>query len=142
MRDPRRYGWRTAMMLSETSRDVVVNNSEEYRTALTMLLEAKDFLANIYSTRRSVHADAKAAARYHVEKEVEQIRRNMRLMFGSPFGSPFSCATSSSLFAMRVARWCDIYHSQLDNLLSVELDAFVSPRSTTTMLPHGVRVQH
>ena len=103
-------------------------------------LPDQDFLQNIYSVRRSATRDSKDATRRHVEREVEGIRHSIRAMFGSPFGSPFSCATSSSLLGMRVARWTDLFTSQIDNLLSVELDAYLTPRSTTTMLPHGVRL--
>ena len=53
MRDPRRFGWRTAMILSEMGNDVEVQNSESYRVALTRILEAKDFVSNVFSVRRS-----------------------------------------------------------------------------------------
>jgi len=103
MRDPRRFGWRTAMILTETAADVEVQNSEAYRLALCRLLEAKDFLANVYSVRRSADRYAKDATRAQVEGEMEDVRREVRAMFPSPsWGSLFSSDTQSSLFGLRV----------------------------------------
>ena len=108
MRDPRRFGWRTAMLLPEVANDVAVQNTNAYRVNLGKLLEAKDFLANIYSVRRSADPAARSAVRDHVEDEMETVKRDTRALFGTPFGSLFSSDTQSSLFGLRVFRWTDM----------------------------------
>jgi hypothetical protein len=183
MRDPRRYGWRTSMILAETARDVEVQNSEQYRIALCRLMEAKDFLTNVFSVRKSLDRYTKEATRAQVEAEMEEVRRDIRSAFGTPFGSIFSSDTQSSLFGLRVyvsappgavcrgilrsrprhkthlyrsfnsprnvrayiprspsQRWTDLYTSNLMSLLSADLDAYLSPRSTTKVLSHDVRI--
>jgi hypothetical protein len=157
-RDPRRFGWRTAMILSEVNyhqckyyvsisplwaqveKDVEVNNSDAYRLHLTQLLEAKDYISNLYSCRPSLSLYDKDAVRTRMLDEMEQVRQAMRNMFGTPWGSIFSSDAQSSLFGLRIYRWTDLYSSDLKNLLHVPLDAYLSPRSTTKTLPHDVRI--
>lgn len=140
MRDPRRLGWRTAMILSELSRDVAVQNSDAYRAGLTKLLEAKDFLANIFSCRPYLSAEAKQAVLGHMGEEMEGLREEVRALFGSRFGSVFSSDTQSSLFGLRMYRWTDLYTAKVDHFNSHPVDAFLSPGGTTRTLPHDVRV--
>jgi HAD superfamily 5'-nucleotidase-like hydrolase len=140
MRDPRRFGWRTAMIVKELKRDVEVSSSDEYRQLLAQLLEAKDFLANLYTVRRGAHRYAKDAVRAQLLDEIDGLKRVMRSLYASKFGSVFSSADQSSLFGLRLFRWCDGYTSKLTNLAHRDLDEYLSPRSTTGVLPHDVRV--
>jgi len=140
MRDPRRLGWRTAMILSELAHDVHAKNSDAYRAKLALLLEAKDFLGNLFSCRPHLAAADKEAVHAAVAADMEALRADLRAQCGSRFGSPFSCDSQSSLFGLRMHRWADLYTSRLDNLHRLPVDAYLSPRSTTTTLPHEVRV--
>lgn len=140
MRDPRRFGWRTAMILPELATDVAVQNSDAYRVALGRLLEAKDFLSNVFSVRRSADPAARAAVRAHVQAEMGVMQRDLRSLFGSPFGSLCSSDTQSSLFGLRMYRWADVYTSSVRNFEALQLDAYLSPRSTTKVLSHDVRI--
>ena len=140
MRDPRTYGWRTALIIKELKRDVQVGNSEEFRTLLCQLLEAKDFLSNMYSLRRETHKYVKDATRAKLLDEIDDTKRRIRSLYASKFGSVFSCADMSSLFGLRQYRWADLYTAKVTNLLAHDLDAYLCPRSTMNALPHDVRV--
>jgi hypothetical protein len=139
MRDPRRYGWRTAVILSELKRDVAVNNPDEYRVSLARLLEAKCFLSNVYAMRRSSHKYVKDATRALLQDEMDQVSARIRSLSESGFGSSLSCDTQSSFFGLRVFRHCDLLTSRVSNFMNYGLDAYLTPRSTTKALPHEVR---
>jgi HAD superfamily 5'-nucleotidase-like hydrolase len=139
-REPRRYGWRSAVLLPELEKDIEVQNSEAYRTMFVKLLEAKDFLSNVFRCKPNLSKEAKGAILRELSLEMDDLRKNLRLMFGSPFGSVFSSASSSSSYGLMLLRWADLYTSSLDSFALNPVDAFLSAGGTTRALPHDVRV--
>lgn len=139
-KEPRRYGWRSAVLLPELERDIQVQNSEAYRVAFTKLLECKDFLSNVFRCKPGLTKEAKEAILRELTLEMEALRAHLRGQFGSPFGSVFSSASSSSAYGLMLLRWADAYCAGLDSFAAHPVDAFLSAGGTTRALPHDVRV--
>jgi len=124
------HGWRTACIVPELADEINTINSDKFRANVMHLidLEEKLEMTQKYST---------SGCREQIEKwtvERAETKKTLRDIFNPYFGSIFRCDMQTSYFQRRIARFAEIYTSDVSNLAHFPLDITIYPKRTS--LPH------
>lgn len=140
-----KHGWRTGAILNEIAQEVAIVNKIEYQrnamwlVALEKLIQAS-MMVDLHDNSIALDYDSifnyltLEQLRAHWLKERELLRQNSKSSFNPYFGSVFRTSNNPSLFSRRLARFADIYTSNITNLLNYPVDCHFMPRRSE--LPH------
>ena len=141
-----KHGWRTGAILTEIEQEVSIVNKKEYQRNIlwqttlekliekSMFVENENFLTAQTSSTSSFHSLSMSELRNIWLKERDVLREDAKNLFNPYFGSVFRTTTNPSFFSRRLARFADIYTSNVTNLLNYPVDCHFIPRRSS--LPH------
>lgn len=141
-----KHGWRTGAILTEIEQEVSIVNKKEYQRNIlwqttlekliekSMFVENENFLTAQTSSTSSFHSLSMPELRNIWLKERDVLREDAKNLFNPYFGSVFRTTTNPSFFSRRLARFADIYTSNVTNLLNYPVDCHFIPRRSS--LPH------
>uniref|UniRef100_A0A6U5EBC8 5'-nucleotidase n=2 Tax=Corethron hystrix TaxID=216773 RepID=A0A6U5EBC8_9STRA len=113
----REFGWTTAIVCPELSRELAIQNDEDYLLAeqtMKLLLQVlRRSQAILGYERRSLEDNRVLDG---LERRVSEIRDRQNKMLGNTFGSIFRARYQPSLFASSIRRYCDMYMSSVECL--------------------------
>lgn len=123
-------GWRTACIVPELAKEISTINSDTFRENVAKLIELEERLDNSQKYNPN-------SCKQEIE-EMKLARTNtkntLREVFNPNFGSIFRCDMQTSYFQRRLARFAEIYTSDVSNLAQFPLDITIYPKRTS--LPH------
>ena len=148
---PSSVGWRTGAVVAEVEREVAAQSHPRYRAALATLLDVERAVrlgggvSDAVSMDAALHASGgllDAATGVGVAGgpagggggALLELRDELKHMLNPRFGSSFRTLTGPTLFAHNLLRYCDVYTSRIENLLSLAPDHFLFPLRRA--LPH------
>ncbi|CAF1058763.1 unnamed protein product [Rotaria sordida] len=119
-----KYGWRTGAILEEVEEEINIINSESFQKTIQWL-NVLQWLINHLQIIPGPEADALMKT-WVAEREDEKAKS--RDLFNPYFGSVFRTHTVPTYFHRRLARFADVYTSNVCNFLSYPLDYIFFPR--------------
>jgi len=123
-------GWRTACIVPELESEINTINSEEFQANVQRLIELEDKL----ETEQKYNKLACKEQLEEWQEERSKTKKVLRDLFNPNFGSIFRCEMQTSYFHRRLARFGEIYTSNVSNLARFPLDITIYPKRTS--LPH------
>ncbi|CAF1314247.1 unnamed protein product [Adineta ricciae] len=125
-----KYGWRTGAILEEVEDEINIMNSDAFQKTIRWLTVLQ-WLTNKLQVIPGPEADL-VMKNWLVEQDAE--RAKSRDLLNPYFGSIFRTHTVPTYFHRRLARFADVYTSNVCNFLSYPLDYIFFPRRLA--LPH------
>jgi len=123
-------GWRTACIVPELAKEISTINSDTFRENVAKLIDLEERLD-----------DSQKYNPNSCKEEIEKMKlartntkNTLREVFNPNFGSIFRCDMQTSYFQRRLARFAEIYTSDVSNLAQFPLDITIYPKRTS--LPH------
>ncbi|KAJ8310729.1 hypothetical protein KUTeg_012594 [Tegillarca granosa] len=125
-----KHGWRTGAIIPELESEIIKANSKNYTSAVRWLNIIQDLIEDIQSD------DSPEAVAIKEEwlKERQDLRNFTKALFNPKFGSIFRTYHNPTYFSRRLARFADIYMSNVVNLLEYSVEHTFYPRRMA--LPH------
>ncbi|CAF1475807.1 unnamed protein product [Adineta ricciae] len=125
-----KYGWRTGAILEEVEDEINIMNSDAFQKTIRWLTVLQ-WLTNKLQVIPGPEADL-VMKNWLAEQDAE--RAKSRDLLNPYFGSIFRTHTVPTYFHRRLARFADVYTSNVCNFLSYPLDYIFFPRRLA--LPH------
>ncbi|CAF2368328.1 unnamed protein product [Rotaria sp. Silwood2] len=119
-----KYGWRTGAILEEVEDEINIINSDSFQKTIQWL-NVLQWLINQLQIIPGSEADALMKT-WVAEREEEKAKS--RDLFNPYFGSVFRTHTVPTYFHRRLARFADVYTSNVCNFLNYPLDYVFYPR--------------
>ncbi len=123
-------GWRTGIVIKELEREVEIINSPKFQQ---LVIEQQQLTTHL---NRAIHLTA--TERSALMERLLAISIDLKVSFNKNFGSSFKTFSGPTLFATSVARYADVYTSDIENLLSYPADHTFYP--ARVFLPHEVTI--
>ncbi|KAL3846863.1 hypothetical protein ACJMK2_017817 [Sinanodonta woodiana] len=131
LRDPSlKQGWRTGAIVPELWNEIQVINTDECKNRVRWLVAIEQLLEEI---QIEGSADGQALIQQLLE-ERNELRLYLKSAYNKQFGSLFRTFHNPTYYSRRLARYADIYMSNLTNFLQYSVDHTFYPRRTA--LPH------
>ena len=137
-----KHRWRTGAIINELEDEVRTFNRVEFQrnaawlAALERLIEKSMFLDEANGGRN--HA---IELRQRWLREREALKQASKSSFNPYFGSVFRTYTNPSYFSRHLARFADIYTSNVTNLLNYPVDCHFMPKRVDLAHEESIRVQ-
>lgn len=131
-----RYGWRTGAIIPELEREVQIQNSSEYKAAVTWLVTLQHL---IHEMQHQQSAESKKVIAQWLQ-ERDELRHFTKSLFNPCFGSMFRTYHNPTYFFRRLARFADMYTSSLTNMLRYPDDYTFYPHRV--ILPHEPSIRN
>ncbi|OUC44742.1 HAD superfamily hydrolase, 5'-nucleotidase [Trichinella nativa] len=135
----RRVGWRIAAIVPELTKEIRIQNSEEYRRKLLWL----QVLTSLIDEQCSEEAEKSVQMREILRNwcaERQRARDELEIFLNPHFGSIFRCYHNPSYFLMRLLRVTDVYMAKVTSLLQYDIEhTFFASRWP---LPHEADLCH
>ncbi|KRX38990.1 5'-nucleotidase domain-containing protein 3 [Trichinella murrelli] len=117
----RRVGWRIAAIVPELTKEIRIQNSEEYRRKLLWL----QVLTSLIDEQCSEEAEKSVQMREILRNwcaERQRARDELEIFLNPHFGSIFRCYHNPSYFLMRLLRVTDVYMAKVTSLLQYDIE--------------------
>uniref|UniRef100_A0A0D6R9B8 Uncharacterized protein n=1 Tax=Araucaria cunninghamii TaxID=56994 RepID=A0A0D6R9B8_ARACU len=138
LRGPSKAGWRTAAIIRELEREIIIQNEDKYRFQQAKLHILQELLGKFHSNPRG---DTDNALLDALEEERQKSRHAMKGMFNPRFGAAFLTDTGKeSAFAYNIQRYADVYTSKIDNFLNLSSEAWLYTPYDVKIMPHHVKI--
>ncbi|KRX88551.1 5'-nucleotidase domain-containing protein 3 [Trichinella pseudospiralis] len=135
----RRVGWRIAAIVPELTKEIRIQNSDEYRRKLLWL----QVLTSLIDEQFSEEAGKSVRMREILRNwclERQRARDELEIFLNPHFGSIFRCYHNPSYFLMRLLRVTDVYMANVTSLLQYDIEhTFFASRWP---LPHEADLCH
>ncbi|KRZ74879.1 5'-nucleotidase domain-containing protein 3 [Trichinella papuae] len=135
----RRVGWRIAAIVPELTKEIRIQNSDEYRRKLLWL----QVLTSLIDEQCSEEAGKSVRMREILRNwcaERQRARDELEIFLNPHFGSIFRCYHNPSYFLMRLLRVTDVYMAKVTSLLQYDIEhTFFASRWP---LPHEADLCH
>ncbi|XP_061171601.1 5'-nucleotidase domain-containing protein 3-like [Saccostrea echinata] len=129
-----KHGWRTGAIIPELEAEIIKSNNLEYQLAVKWLCTLQDLIENAQMDRTQ---DTSQIRQCWLD-ERKKIRNYTKSLFNAQFGSIFRTYHNPTYFSRRLARFADLYMSNVVNLLHYPIDHTFYPRRME--LPHEPHV--
>ncbi|KAH9314644.1 hypothetical protein KI387_023271, partial [Taxus chinensis] len=141
LRGPAKAGWRTAAIIGELEREIMIQNEDKYRFQQAKFHIVQELLGKFHSLlTKKPRGDADNALLQALNEERQKSRHAMKTMFNSYFGAAFLTDTGKeSAFAYNIQRYADVYTSKLENFLNYSSEAWLHTPYDVKIMPHHVK---
>lgn len=129
-----KHGWRTGAIIPELEREIIRSNCLEYQQAVKWL----NILQNLIENAQMDTTQDTTEIRQSWLDERKEIRNYTKSLFNAQFGSIFRTYHNPTYFSRRLARFADLYMSNVRNLLNYPIEHTFYPRRME--LPHEPHV--
>ncbi|XP_059171170.1 5'-nucleotidase domain-containing protein 3-like isoform X1 [Physella acuta] len=125
-----KYGWRTGAIIPELEAEINKQNSEIYKSSVRWLVALQHLIDDM---QHQNSPESKEVINKWIE-ERNELRMFTKSLFNPHFGSLFRTYHNPTYFFRRLARFADIYTSNLTNLLRYS--------TSYTFYPHRILLPH
>lgn len=125
-----KHGWRTGAIIPELEGEIIRSNCLEYQQAVKWLNILQDLIEN---AQMDTTQDTTEIRQSWLD-ERKEIRNYTKSLFNAQFGSIFRTYHNPTYFSRRLARFADLYMSNVRNLLNYPIEHTFYPRRME--LPH------
>lgn len=129
-----KHGWRTGAIIPELEGEIIRSNCLEYQQAVKWLNILQDLIEN---AQMDTTQDTTEIRQSWLD-ERKEIRNYTKSLFNARFGSIFRTYHNPTYFSRRLARFADLYMSNVRNLLNYPIEHTFYPRRME--LPHEPHV--
>ncbi|KAL4220609.1 5'-nucleotidase domain-containing protein 3 [Mactra antiquata] len=132
-----KHSWRTGAIIPELESEIKVISTPEYKRSVRWLIVLQHLIEEMQGLQqleKEVNKEESLAMIPELLEEREQLRSQLKSLCNEKFGSMFRTHHNQTYFSRRMARFADIYMSNLTNLLQYSVDHTFYPRRTA--LPH------